>query len=84
MSTPKRGYTYLNPEKAIKMSTGQTPCRDIKVTCYFNGQWNVCPNPFDANRSDSLRQQYHDGYYISSQDLCIKETDFMYINNWNS
>lgn len=72
-------HEYLCFEKIKGMTGGY-----IKVRCYFNGRWWVCPNPHDKDRSESLAQQFCEGVYIHCKDVYLTESEFADPTNWNS
>ena len=81
----KRGE-YMCKEKIEKLEIkNKSKIKDaVKVRCYFNGKFWVCPNPNDPKRSKSLRDQFNQGYYMYHTDFYLTNAAFNNKNNWNS
>ena len=80
-------HEYLNYEKIKNLSAKNDPNNNecsIRVQCYTNGLWWVCPNPEDINRSKEVKKSYDLGMFISFVYLNIKKDDFCNDENWNS
>lgn len=57
---------------------------DITVTCYWNMRWWVCPNPLDDERSQSLENQYDQGWYVEKETFAITRRQYDDDALWNS
>jgi|SRR6185437_5622981 len=77
-------HEYLNPEKVMQMRKLGNECCAHEVTCYFNLRWWVCPNPQDVDRSQNLRKQYSEGWYVEFKKFCLTSEQFRDKDNWNS
>jgi hypothetical protein len=72
---------YLNYSKISKLSVEDGT---IDVTCYHNGMYWMCPNPFTQNRAKFFKDEYEKGKYMSVVSFRLKETDFYDQENWDS
>jgi len=79
---------YLNYKKIKKLfkkecASDEKSC-PIRVICYHNGLWWVCPNPRDTKRCENIKESYNKGYFIDYEYIPVSKKAFCDDNNWNS
>jgi|SRR5271170_6733190 len=57
---------------------------DIKVRCYNQGSYWVCPNPFDKDRAKLHKSTYDQGFYFDYEDFSISKEEFLNNANWKT
>ena len=59
------------------------PSESIRVTCFHNGKYYVCPDPKDVKQVEELQRQYDNGAYLSSKTYLITQKQYKDERNWN-
>jgi hypothetical protein len=76
------GFKYLNP-MMVRSYGRETPFSGSKsVICYDNLSYKICPNPDNIQRSESLKKQMKEGYYVSAKTYFLTQDQFDDPNFW--
>jgi hypothetical protein len=80
---------YLNPARVARVgkSTGPSsnvPTGYVRVACFDNGMFKVCPNPYDTARFSEAQKIYEKGGYISAEYYLLTDDQFDNPAFWNS
>ena len=73
---------YFKPEKAKELHNPELIQRGgIKMSCYDNLLFQVCPNPENEQLSQAIAGNIYS--YVSVKTYYISREDFENENNWN-
>jgi len=81
---PPISHEYFNPQRAEELHIRSSDKNHMKVKCYFNGMYWICPNPKDNKRASYAHKKYLEGHYFICTTYNIPIKDFENEDNWNS
>lgn len=87
MEKMTRQKRFLKP-RALETMEGcpekdrfSTSC--VKVSCYYNGIYSVCPNPENKELSKEIDDQYNQGRFITWHAYYVPRKEFDNDSSWN-
>jgi len=86
----RRFHVYSNniqPKKYFQIPLNKIPndCSkgNIKIICYWNGMWNVCPNPENNKLIEEFEKKNNKDHFVEKRVYYITEEQLSNPENWS-